>query len=194
MAWPNWSAPTPSVPTMRSKQCGRPAACRDAAGELADHALRRRNQVPAGGALAVDRDGFSQAVTKALEDHPLITIDRAEDRRLPPAEWDSVIVATGPLTSPARGGHPRPDRRGFAGLLRRHRADRLFRLDRHGRRLVPVALRQGRPRRHGADYINCPMDEAQYNAFIDALMAGDTTDFKEWEGTRPISTAACRSR
>jgi len=57
------------------------------------------NQVPAGGALAVDRDGFSAAVTKALHDHPLIEIDRNEISGLPPAEWDNVIVATGPLTS-----------------------------------------------------------------------------------------------
>ena len=57
------------------------------------------NQVPAGGALAVDRDGFSAAVTKALHDHPLIEIHRAEIAGLPPADWSNVIVATGPLTS-----------------------------------------------------------------------------------------------
>src|ERR1700733_14274039 len=58
------------------------------------------NQVPAGGALAVDRDGFSQAVTGALEDHPLIEVSREEIAGLPPDAWDSVIIATGPLTSP----------------------------------------------------------------------------------------------
>src|ERR1700754_1814639 len=57
------------------------------------------NQVPAGGALAVDRDGFSAAVTKALNDHPLIEIARGEIKGLPPADWTNVIVATGPLTS-----------------------------------------------------------------------------------------------
>src|SRR3977135_3563320 len=57
------------------------------------------NQVPAGGARAVDRDGFSLSVTKALNDHPLIEIDRAEIIGLPPADWRNVIVATGPLTS-----------------------------------------------------------------------------------------------
>src|SRR6185437_5428174 len=57
------------------------------------------HQVPAGGALAVDRDGFSAAVTKALNDHPLIEIRRAELDGLPPADWRNVIVATGPLTS-----------------------------------------------------------------------------------------------
>src|SRR3984893_11053021 len=57
------------------------------------------NQVPAGGALAVDRDGFSPAVTSALQDHPLIEIPQAEIDGLPPADWRNVIVATGPLTS-----------------------------------------------------------------------------------------------
>ena len=56
------------------------------------------NQVPAGGALAVDRDGFSAAVTRALRDHPLIELRRGEIVGLPPADWDNVIVATGPLT------------------------------------------------------------------------------------------------
>src|SRR5438128_1099964 len=59
------------------------------------------NQVPAGGALAVDRDGFAGAVTGALESHPLVDIRREEIAGLPSADWDSVIVATGPLTSPA---------------------------------------------------------------------------------------------
>src|SRR3954454_2195820 len=59
------------------------------------------HQVPAGGALAVDRDGFALAVSDAVENHPLITVRREEIGGLPPAEWDSVIIATGPLTSPA---------------------------------------------------------------------------------------------
>ena len=59
------------------------------------------HKLPAGGALAVDRDGFSAHVTQALEAHPLIRIERVEVAELPPADWDSVIIATGPLTSPA---------------------------------------------------------------------------------------------
>src|SRR6476659_426370 len=59
------------------------------------------HQVPAGGALAVDREGFAEAVTARLEAHPLVAVERAEVAGLPPADWDSVIVATGPLTSPA---------------------------------------------------------------------------------------------
>src|SRR6478609_4332270 len=58
------------------------------------------NQVPAGGALAVDRVGFSTAVTQAIESHPLIEI-RREEIGAPSADWDNVIIATGPLTSPA---------------------------------------------------------------------------------------------
>ena len=58
-----------------------------------------RNRLPAGGALAVDRDTFSQAVTKTLSEHPLVTIERGEITGLPPEDWDSVIIATGPLTS-----------------------------------------------------------------------------------------------
>src|SRR5690606_17768760 len=57
--------------------------------------------LPAGGALAVDRDGFSQAVTDAISAHPRITVAREEIAGLPPAEWDNVVIATGPLTSPA---------------------------------------------------------------------------------------------
>src|SRR6478752_3763051 len=59
------------------------------------------HQVPAGGALAVDRDGFSQAVEAALLAHPLLSLDRGEVAGPPPEDWDSVIIATGPLTSPA---------------------------------------------------------------------------------------------
>src|SRR5437660_5426745 len=68
-------------------------------GSLIMHAADA-NQVPAGGALAVDRDGFSAAVTTALAAHPLIDVRRKEMPGLPPADWDNVIVATGPLTSP----------------------------------------------------------------------------------------------
>src|SRR5690606_24214968 len=57
-----------------------------------------KHQVPAGGALAVDRDGFSEAVTAALNAHPLITIERGEITGLPPEAWGSTIIATGPLT------------------------------------------------------------------------------------------------
>ena len=103
------------------------------------------HKLPAGGALAVDRDHFSATITRRLEEHPLITIARGEVAGLPPAEWDSVIIATGPLTSPALcRRHPAAHRRDRARLLRRHRADRASGVDRPRHHLAPVALRQGR--------------------------------------------------
>ena len=106
------------------------------------------HQVPAGGALAVDRDGFSQAVEAALLSHPLITLDRVEIAGLPPADWDNVIIATGPLTSPALAeAIGQADRRRRARLFRCDRADRPPPFDQYGRGVDAVALRQGRPRR-----------------------------------------------
>jgi methylenetetrahydrofolate--tRNA-(uracil-5-)-methyltransferase len=115
-----------------------------------------------------------------------VTIDRERSAGLPPADWDSVIVATGPLTSPALADAIAPDRRGVARLLRRHRPDRPLREHRHGR----FAWCQSRydkagPGGTGADYINCPLDREQYEAFVDALLAGEKTEFKEWEASTP---------
>jgi len=160
------------------------------------------NQVPAGGALAVDRDGFSQAVTAALASHPLIEIRRGEIAALPPPEWDSVIVATGPLTSPALAGAIRAltgeDALAFfdaiAPIVYRNSID------------MAVAWFQSRydnagPGGTGADYINCPLDRAQYDAFLDALLAADTASFRDWEaatpyfdGCLPIEVMAARGR
>jgi methylenetetrahydrofolate--tRNA-(uracil-5-)-methyltransferase len=96
-----------------------------------------KHKVPAGGALAVDRIAFSGEVEAALEREPLIAIERAEVEGLPPAEWDSVIIATGPLTSLAH-------RSRLSCLLRRDRAHRPQGVDRLHPRLVPVTLRQSR--------------------------------------------------
>ena len=141
-----------------------------------------RHKLPAGGALAVDRDLFSADVTRHLEGHPLITIERGEVAGLPPAEWDSVIIATGPLTSPALS----------AAIQQLTGEGELAFFD----AIAPivhlesidesVTWRQSRydkagPGGTGADYINCPMSRDQYEAFIDALLAGDKTSFKEWE-------------
>lgn len=144
------------------------------------------HQVPAGGALAVDRDGFSAAVTAALAAHPLVTIDRAEIAGLPPEEWSSVIVATGPLTSPAlaeailslTGEKELAFFDAIAPIVYRESID------------MDVAWFQSRydkagPGGTGADYINCPLDKDQYEAFVDALISGDKTSFKEWEATTP---------
>src|SRR6478736_6503954 len=144
------------------------------------------NQVPAGGALAVDRDGFSDAVTAALEAEPLVTIERGEIAGLPPEEWSSVIVATGPLTSPAlaeailtlTGEKELAFFDAIAPIVYRESVN------------MDVAWFQSRydkagPGGTGKDYINCPMNKAQYEAFIDALVSGDKTDFKEWEASTP---------
>src|ERR1041385_851557 len=143
------------------------------------------HQVPAGGALAVDRDGFSAAVTAALEAHPLITLVRGEVE-LPPSDWDSVIIATGPLTSPK-----------LAASIRNLTAeDALAFFD----AIAPIVLRdtidlgqawfQSRydktgPGGTGADYLNCPLTRVQYDAFVDALLAGEKVSFHDWEATTP---------
>lgn len=144
------------------------------------------HQVPAGGALAVDRDGFSDAVTAALEAHPLVSIERAEVNGLPPEEWGSTIVATGPLTSPAlaeavlavTGEQQLAFFDAIAPIVYRESID------------MKVAWFQSRydkvgPGGTGADYINCPLDKDQYEAFVEGLIAGDKTSFKEWEANTP---------
>src|SRR5882672_9907174 len=138
------------------------------------------HQVPAGGALAVDRDGFSAAVTAALAAQPLIEICR-EEIALPPDDWDCVIVATGPLTSPAladaiRGLTGEADLAFFdaiAPIVHRDSID------------MSVAWFQSRydkagPGGSGADYINCPLTREQYDAFLDALLAGDKAPIHDW--------------
>ena len=159
------------------------------------------HQVPAGGALAVDRDGFSQAVTAKLEAHPLVTIVREEIAGLPPEAWDNVIVATGPLTSPALAD----------AILKTTGEDALSFFDAiapivHADSIdFDIAWRQSRYDKEGpggdaAAYVNCPMDKAQYEAFIDALLNGPKAEFKEWEnvpyfdGCLPIEVMAERGR
>ena len=142
------------------------------------------NQVPAGGALAVDRDGFAAAVTERLQAHPLVTIERGEVTGLPPAEWDQAIIATGPLTAPSLA----------EAIAKATGADALAFFD----AIAPivhfdsidldVAWFQSRydkvgPGGTGKDYINCPMDKDQYLAFVQAVIEGGKTEFKEWEGT-----------
>jgi methylenetetrahydrofolate--tRNA-(uracil-5-)-methyltransferase len=144
------------------------------------------NQVPAGGALAVDRDGFSAAVTRALHDHPLIELQRGEIAGLPPPDWDNVIVATGPLTSAplAEAVRQLTDENALAffdaiaPIVHRDSID------------MSVAWLQSRydktgPGGTGADYINCPMTKVQYDTFVNALVAGEKIDFKDWESNTP---------
>jgi len=158
--------------------------------------------VPAGGALAVDREGFAAKVTQTLEAHPLIEIVRGEVEGLPPEDWDNVIVATGPLTSPALS----------AAIIELSGEENLAFFD----AIAPIihaesidmskAWFQSRydkpgPGGTGKDYINCPLNEAQFEAFIDALIEGDKVAFHEWEentpyfeGCLPIEVMAERGR
>ena len=160
-----------------------------------------RNQVPAGGALAVDREGFAAAVTHALASHPLIEIRREEIAGLPPQHWDSVILATGPLTSPAlaraiqeiTGEEALAFFDAIAPIVHRDSID------------LSIAWFQSRydkrgPGGTGADYINCPLHRDHYEAFVDALNAGAKVTFHEWEaapyfeGCLPIEVMAERGR
>ncbi|WP_374251937.1 methylenetetrahydrofolate--tRNA-(uracil(54)-C(5))-methyltransferase (FADH(2)-oxidizing) TrmFO [Xanthobacter sp.] len=160
------------------------------------------NQVPAGGALAVDREGFSRAVTAALEAHPLIEIRREEITGLPLAEWDNVILATGPLTSPAlaeailglTGESALAFFDAIAPIVHFDSIDM-------GKAWFQSRYDKAGPGGTGADYINCPMDEAQYNAFVDALIAGDKAPLRDFEaktpyfdGCLPIEVMAERGR
>jgi methylenetetrahydrofolate--tRNA-(uracil-5-)-methyltransferase len=159
------------------------------------------HQVPAGGALAVDRDGFSEAVEAAVLSHPLIAIERSEIAGLPPETWDSVIVATGPLTSvPLAAAIGELTGEGalaffdaIAPIVHRDSID------------MDVAWMQSRYDKEGpggdaAAYVNCPMSRDQYEAFVDALIAAEKTEFREFEGTPyfdgclPIEVMAERGR
>ena len=159
------------------------------------------HQVPAGGALAVDRIGFAEAVTGTLAAHPLVTIVRDEVAGLPPAEWDSVIVATGPLTSPALAGAIR-ELTGEDALAFFDAIAPIVHFDTVD---MDIAWFQSRydkagPGGSGADYINCPMNKAEYDAFIDALLTGEPHKHHDWEkvpyfdGCLPIEVMAERGR
>ena len=160
-----------------------------------------QEKVPAGGALAVDRERFSAAVETAIAAHPLITIEREEVTTIPDS-WDQVIVATGPLTSPglaesirAWGGED--DLAFFDAIAPIVHFDSVD---------MNVAWFQSRYDKStdggdGKDYINCPMTQPQYEAFIDALLTGEKMSFKEWEentpyfdGCMPIEIMASRGR
>jgi len=143
------------------------------------------HKLPAGGALAVDRHGFSRAITRAIEDHPNIEIRRGEISA-PPEDWTNAIVATGPLTSPALSDYIRAlsgeDSLSFfdaiAPIVHRESID------------FSIAWMQSRydkkgPGGDGADYVNCPLNEEEYRAFVAALLSGEKSEFKEWEKSTP---------
>ncbi|MAL09557.1 MAG: methylenetetrahydrofolate--tRNA-(uracil(54)-C(5))-methyltransferase (FADH(2)-oxidizing) TrmFO [Maricaulis sp.] len=153
-------------------------------------AMGDKHQVPAGGALAVDRVAFSDAVTATLNAHPNITIERGEIVGLPPSDWQSVIIATGPLTSPALS----------KAVLEMTGEDSLAFFD----AIAPIVYRdsvnmdvawmqsrydKGDTEADKAAYINCPMNRDQYEAFLDALIAAPKTEFKDWEKDTPYFEA-----
>jgi methylenetetrahydrofolate--tRNA-(uracil-5-)-methyltransferase len=160
-----------------------------------------QHQVPAGGALAVDRDGFSQAVEAAILSHPLISVERREIAGAPPEDWDQVVIATGPLTSEAladaiahligEGALAFFD--AIAPIVHRHSID------------MDTAWMQSRYDKEGPGgsegaYVNCPMSREEYEAFVDAVLAAEKTEFREFEGTPyfdgclPIEVMAERGR
>ncbi|MEM0923691.1 MAG: methylenetetrahydrofolate--tRNA-(uracil(54)-C(5))-methyltransferase (FADH(2)-oxidizing) TrmFO [Pseudomonadota bacterium] len=164
--------------------------------------MAAKHSVPAGGALAVDRERFSEAVTDTLLAHPLITLERGEIAGMPPDDWDNVIVATGPLTSDA-----------LANAIRRLTGEEaLAFFD----AIAPIVYAdsvdmskawfqsrydKGETEAERTAYLNCPMNEAEYNAFLDALEAAPKTEFKDWEadtpyfeGCLPVEVMASRGR
>jgi methylenetetrahydrofolate--tRNA-(uracil-5-)-methyltransferase len=159
------------------------------------------HQVPAGGALAVDRDGFADAVTEAVAGHPLIRIERGEVAGLPPEDWDSVIVATGPLTSAALAAAIR-EVTGEDALAFFDAIAPIVHFDTID---MDIAWFQSRydktgPGGTGKDYINCPLDKPTYEAFVDALLSGDKHKHHDWEkvpyfdGCLPVEVMASRGR
>ncbi|MGB1179936.1 MAG: methylenetetrahydrofolate--tRNA-(uracil(54)-C(5))-methyltransferase (FADH(2)-oxidizing) TrmFO [Lentibacter algarum] len=158
-----------------------------------------KHRLPAGGALAVDRESFAASVTAALKAHPLIEVSYEEVTKLPTSgHW---IIATGPLTSDALS----------AAIAKATGADALAFFD----AIAPIVYSdsinmdvawmqsrydKGESEEEQKAYLNCPMDETQYNAFIDALLAADKTEFREGEtagyfdGCLPIEVMAERGR
>lgn len=165
-------------------------------------AMGAKHSVPAGSAMAVDRDAFSKAVTEKLLAHPLITLERGEVTGLPPASWGQTIIATGPLTSQSMA----------EAVLAETDETSLAFFD----AIAPIVYAEsvnmkqawfqsrydkGDTVEEQTAYLNCPMDKDQYNAFIDALLAAEKTEFKEWEqdtayfeGCLPIEVMAERGR
>jgi methylenetetrahydrofolate--tRNA-(uracil-5-)-methyltransferase len=145
-------------------------------------------RVPAGSALAVDREVFSHAIEEALTSQPTLTLVRERIDTLPQAGL--TIVATGPLTAASLatsiGGATGADSLAFF--------DAIAPIVYHESIDMDVAWMAARWDKGGKDYVNCPMDKEQYLAFREELLSGDKTVFKEWEANTPISTAACPSR
>lgn len=149
-----------------------------------------RHKLPAGGALAVDRDAFSDEVTAKIEAHPLIEIARGEVAGLPPEDWGSTIIATGPLTSPAmaealRAQTGEESLAFFDAIAPIVHADSID----LSKAWFQSRYDKGETEEERTAYLNCPMDRDQYEAFIDALLSADKTEFKDWERDTPYFDA-----
>jgi methylenetetrahydrofolate--tRNA-(uracil-5-)-methyltransferase len=164
--------------------------------------MGERFKVPAGSALAVDREPFSRAVTDAIESHPRITIDRAEVTSVSDKDWPHVIIATGPLTS----GTLAQDILSLTGETSLAFFDAIAPIIYAESIDMDKAWFQsrydkGETEEERTAYLNCPMSRDQYEGFIDALLAAEKTAFKDWEkdtpyfaGCLPIEVMAERGR
>jgi len=145
-----------------------------------------KHALPAGSALAVDREAFSASVTKKITNHPLVTIDRSEIHNLPPENWGHTIIATGPLTSKSLANDilENTDQKSlaffdaiapivFADSIDMSKAWMQSRYD------------KGETDEERTAYLNCPMDKETYDNFIDALLDSEKTEFKDWEKDTP---------
>ena len=164
-----------------------------------------KHRLPAGGALAVDRDPFAQSVTAALLAHPNITVEHGEIDALP--EDGHWIIATGPLTSEGLGKAIATET-GAESLAFFDAIAPILYYDSidMSRAWMQSRYDKGETEEERTAYLNCPMDKAQYEAFIDALLAADKTEFHEGEadsapkptpyfdGCLPIEVMAERGR
>ena len=162
-------------------------------------AMAHENRLPAGGALAVDRDRFAQSVTARLLDHPRITVQHDEITQLP--ESGHWIIATGPLTSEGLGRAIAAE----TGTEALAFFDAIAPIVYHesidmSRAWMQSRYDKGETEAERTAYLNCPMDRDQYEAFIDALLAADKTEFHDGEtagyfdGCLPIEVMAERGR
>ena len=141
-----------------------------------------RARVPAGSALAVDRNDFSRAITAALEQHPMVEIARAEASEIPAGP---TILATGPLTSPALGDSLNR----LIGPRNLYFYDAIAPIVAADSIDMDVAFKASRYGKGGDDYINCPMTAAQYDAFVAALAAAEKIELHPFE--KPIYFEGC---
>ncbi|GGA11522.1 methylenetetrahydrofolate--tRNA-(uracil(54)-C(5))-methyltransferase (FADH(2)-oxidizing) TrmFO [Neptunicoccus cionae] len=164
--------------------------------------MAEQHKLPAGGALAVDREPFAQAVTERLLNHPLVTLERGEVSEIPPQDWGQTIIATGPLTSSALAQSilsvtDESSLAFFDAIAPIVYADSID----MSKAWFQSRYDKGETEEERTAYLNCPMDKETYEAFIDALLDSGKTEFKDWEkdtpyfdGCLPIEVMAERGR